>query len=859
MSKFNRHLKENRTLVFLTIFLFLYMSWFSYCGKSDRGEKTAKGGNAKQIAQTNMDLDKKEESRNRPTDAHESAKNIGQKRPVIQEELNRLADKLDRYFQAVQEAVKEIPRDSLDPQAIVDSVGKEPEALFQWVRDHTYLVPYRGVLRGPIGVLMDRLGNSLDRALLLQDLLRLAGWKARLARATLTERQAEQIFRTEESIIKKIGPQSLTSIPTEKINQVLNRFATKYDIDFQRMQNWMAQYLKDQKKLEESFKERVDGQVAFIVRAVENYLNKTRNEDNVEIRTILTDHWWVQLERGDSWFDLDVALPEGQPGKALLPAEKNYEISNLDEALFHRVKIRILAEKWENGIFKESVALDYSLKPYEFIGKQIVLCHIPLNWPKDMMEKGMDLAQFESAVADEKEWLPCLLIDSKKVIQSSLTATGEINKNPEKAQKPTGPGALIGGIMGALGGNEGEKESEKKSQLSAEWLEYEIYAPGRPIQKERRKIFDLVQPVSRKMNQATPQEITPEQKLERGLSLTAVISILPLVGYPSPAFFLEQAASRLIANKSLLIELIRNLDSMGVKELSDKINKFTTLPGPEFSWAWMRSGSFLSGFRTYLDHVNIVNYLRGLRKLPGQVYEIQYGIDIVENGVAPNPYLDSNPFQLRIEQGVLDTNFEALAIKKSGEYVDNTSELFEESKKQGVDWLILNDVDDPKLEKMRLEEYERKAIQENMRSGSAVIAPSSKIPIKGKNHFGWWKVDLKNGSTLGKGGEGRGQADTEYLIMVAAGSINQILLIPCVVKMLGPKADKVNMVLCSLGIIMAFAGSFLFAYYLSDFLLLKTLTGPGWLSLIENDIGWMIMGAGAAVIGWIMEVLGIVT
>jgi len=859
VSKFNRHLKENRILVFLTIFLFLYMSWFSSCGKSDMGEKTEKGRDAKPIAQTTMGLDKKDRSQNRPTEAVESAKKLGQKKPVTQEELNRLADKLDRYFQALQEAAKEIPRDSLDPQAIVDSVGKNPESLFQWVRDHTYLVPYRGVLRGPIGVLMDRLGNSLDRALLLQDLLRLAGWKARLARATLTDRQAQEIFKAEESIVRKIKPQSLTSIPTEKINQILNRFATKYDIDFQPMQKWMAQYLKDQKKLEERFNERIDGQVAFIARATEDYFKKPRNEDNVEIRTILTDHWWLQLERGDTWFDLDVALPEGQPGKALLPAEKNYEIGALDESLFHRVKIRILAEKWENGIFQESVALDYSLKPYQFIGKQIVLRHIPLNWPKDFIEIGMDLAQFESALAEEKEWLPCLWLDSQRIRQSSLTSAGEVNKNPGKSSKPTGVGALAGGMMGALAGNEGEKESEKKSQLSAEWLEYEIYAPGKPIQIERRKIFDLVQPLSRKMNQGTPKEITPEQKLERGLSLGAEISILPLVGYPSPAFFLEHAASRLIANKSLLIELIRNLDSMSPKELSDKINKFTALPGPEFSWAWMRSGSFLSGFRTYLDHVNIVNYLKGLRKLPGQVYEIQYGVDIVENGVAPNPYLASNPFQLRIEQGVLDTNFEAMAIKKSEDDVDNTSELFEESKKQGVDWLVLKDVNDPRLERLRLEEYERQAIQEDIRSGSAVIAPSSKIPIKGKNHFGWWKVDSKNGSTLGKGREGRGQGDTEYLILMAAGSINQILLIPCVVKMLGPKADKVNMVLCSLGIIMAFAGSFLFAYYLSDFLLLKTLTGPGWLSLIESDIGWMIMGAGAAVMGWIMEILGLVT
>ena len=40
------------------------------------------------------------------------------------------------------------PRDTFDPQVIVDNVGKDPAKLFEWVRDNTYLVPYRGALRG---------------------------------------------------------------------------------------------------------------------------------------------------------------------------------------------------------------------------------------------------------------------------------------------------------------------------------------------------------------------------------------------------------------------------------------------------------------------------------------------------------------------------------------------------------------------------------------------------------------------------------------------------------------------------------------------------------------------------------------
>ena len=61
--------------------------------------------------------------------------------------------------------------------------------LFEWVRGSPYWVPYRGSLRGPTGVLMDRLGSSLDRSLLLAELLRTAGHQARLVRAELSERR----------------------------------------------------------------------------------------------------------------------------------------------------------------------------------------------------------------------------------------------------------------------------------------------------------------------------------------------------------------------------------------------------------------------------------------------------------------------------------------------------------------------------------------------------------------------------------------------------------------------------------------------------------------------------------------------
>ena len=109
------------------------------------------------------------------------------------EQRQRLADKLERGFELLEETAQQIPRETFDVDAILAEVGEEPEALFAWVRDNPYWVPYTGSLRGSVGVLMDRLGNSLDRSLLLAELLRRSGHQCRLARAQLSEEQAHQL------------------------------------------------------------------------------------------------------------------------------------------------------------------------------------------------------------------------------------------------------------------------------------------------------------------------------------------------------------------------------------------------------------------------------------------------------------------------------------------------------------------------------------------------------------------------------------------------------------------------------------------------------------------------------------------
>ena len=72
--------------------------------------------------------------------------------------------------------VADLPRAEFDPAVLAAKLGKDPQAHFEWVRDHTWWAPYRGLLRGSKGVMLDCVGSSLDRAVLLGDLLRRAGY-----------------------------------------------------------------------------------------------------------------------------------------------------------------------------------------------------------------------------------------------------------------------------------------------------------------------------------------------------------------------------------------------------------------------------------------------------------------------------------------------------------------------------------------------------------------------------------------------------------------------------------------------------------------------------------------------------------
>ena len=713
--------------------------------------------------------------------------------------------RLKKLFDALEAAQREIPRDTFDPKAIIKKVGRNPVKLFEWVRDETVLVPYQGVLRGPEGVLMDRLGNSLDRALLLHTLLREAGHQARLARGPLSPDQAKELLQGTRPFPRLEQGDAKSAVNT--VDQVLGRYATDYGLDPGEMRKTTNKVKIQQQRMAEDVAQRVEEQTAAIVAAVGLPDASAEDEERARQQLALQDHWWVQLRDKSGWIDLDPTLISAQPNKTLTRAKATMQPQDLGDDFYHTVTIRVIVEIAENGKLKEKQVLGQKLAPYRHLGERIVLRHVPMNWPEDLdLSKVKDpLKRMRDEALKQKEWLPVLTVEKRQIQKYSFNVDGYLidPSEPHANTVRLGKGiqkktrdALesLNDLFGSLPGYSPESESKPTpaprqsiSAATAEWIEYEISVPGRKPQKIRRQIFDLIGPASRVRSLAPAVKFHESHLQERAFALLGETEILPIPNQLSSEFFLHQTVLAFVANQEKLIGLLRDSGKVQLQDLAKQVNEIAYPPGPSYSLAVVRNT--WSRFRrdNYLDRPNIFSYHRTPRLNRQGNLLSRESFDIVANYVAVHPKARVSPFLIRAEQGIIDTNAEAFLAAvncrwrvntRNCSHVENTAEIFEASKMRGIDWLTVRNVQDPDWQALKARNDIRARVEKDLRAGYAVIIPGEvslkdNVPVNT-----WWRVNQINGESLGIGQDGRGTAGAEYLVTMGKviGTIGLVLI-----------------------------------------------------------------------------------
>lgn len=489
------------------------------------------------------------------------------------------ARRLRDLFGLAQAAHNRMPRDTFDIEAVAKPLRGDVSGAHRWVRDHTTWAPYHGVLRGAEGVLMDRVGNTLDRALLLSGLLRANGITTRLAHTLLTDDQASAVLAGLASAPKRTATRGWAL--TESGRPDAEQYAVRAGLDVEALRRGWQEVDRLAADAEAAFRSRVEAQTSGIIRSLGLSQVDAANATATDPRDMARDHWWVQWQHGTVWRDLDPT--QAAIDVALTPARDISDPGRLSPELYHRVTISAVIERLENGVLTTARPLTHTVRAVDTFGKQITLRHTALSWPRDLVvESGRDGgARLSAAVLEQREWLPILSIEGRHVAQASFTDTGAVNAKPGSQVVTTGPKPTEG-LVDALSGETAPGSAD--GVLTAEWIEYEVISPGQEPRQIRREIFDLLGPGARASGHGAPA-LNDTLRETRGLSLLGETEILVLSCDWSPEYVEHLTSSRMLANQAA-VETLATVENLPSRAFQERFERLVPLPSRLFEGAW---------------------------------------------------------------------------------------------------------------------------------------------------------------------------------------------------------------------------------------------------------------------------------
>jgi hypothetical protein len=648
---------------------------------------------------------------------------------------------LESSLRALEDAERSAPRDRWDPDYVASTLGSDPSVLLQWVRDNTSWVPYRGILRGANGVLMDRQGSSLDRAILLATLLETAGHKVRLAYRQRSDSEGqEQVLAMLDNPVRRAAAQ-----PHDLTADGVRAAARQYGVNGEAVVRTVQTFNQAAVDVARTIDARVADQTSRLLRAVvRSDTNRDwmkRFGDAVSARR---EHWWVQLDAGGKWTDLDIDAKEAIP-RSGVEAERIVLLKDLASAgLHHEIVVRVIAEQWSQGGVKERTVMEHALRPADLLGQTIAIHFAPESAIADPTPAPAAATQsqpiksaIETAMGEQRAWWVSLIVGSDLVAGALLERR-----------------AFGGGSFGGLGSAIVAMNGADDRELSAVWLEYEFKVPGDSPELVRRTVFDLIGPAARSGSGPISLTLDASKQIERGLALTTQTELLPVSCRLSSRYVRHLLAENLIRNRNLLRTAVQKFGSASDETVDEAIDSAVPPVSPLYTLALARLDWGSSPQDVFIDRPGLLTaHTRFARQ--GTETVVRSAIDIVGNWIGVSlPVTDA--FALRLAQGVLDTNAEAF-LQPGPLRFDNTADAFISSEF----WVAIQPGDDAAVAELQLSDDVRQRIRNDLAAGNAVVAPKSPVPGEPQPFSGWWRIDPISGDTLGLSASGWGSAAVE--------------------------------------------------------------------------------------------------
>jgi transglutaminase-like putative cysteine protease len=300
---------------------------------------------------------------------------------------------------------------------------------------------YSGVLRGAQGCYAQRAGNALDRALLLAELLRRQKVKVRFARGQLADDRAGQLVDKlfQPAVLPMTTPPAdPTGLPARIRTRATANFAAVH--------------------------------AALPAPPCET---ASRGELLGEVR----EHFWLQIEQGGKWLDLDPTFADLKPGQAPASVEQTYDA--LPAALRQTITVRVVTETFVDGAVQTATPLALELPAQDWLEEHVFLLHQP--------SQGLGHA----VAGTDAPWVPMLVVGND-VHAGKGIAFGLKTRSD---------------VIAALSAD--DQSAPAASPVVAEWLEIELRTPDGRSELHRRALLDRAGAVRRSQGAFTLAQLAP--------------------------------------------------------------------------------------------------------------------------------------------------------------------------------------------------------------------------------------------------------------------------------------------------------------------------------------------------------------
>jgi hypothetical protein len=679
--------------------------------------------------------------------------------------------RLDSFLAGVDRIEGLIDRSSFDVAAIAKKNNYDVDDLFALVRDKMGFQAYQGVLRGALGTLLEGAGNSLDQALLLSSLLQAGGGKreCRFVSGTLSARKAAELVQSMFRQRDQSGTPSLELPPLPDTLRELGISQPEFERRIAEAESAGDAFLEEVRK-------NVDAELRSVVHLLSERKTKLSTDPENDLSQLVAaarNHFWIQINDGKGWTDLDPCFPDSKPGRTYCAPEKTWD--NLD-AECHRLGVKLTLEQLAGGRLRIQTLYQNSRPLADLQGKTVSLTIFP---------EGLDLSglQASSAAGDIAKRIDSLARFQPVVDFGAEREYGrpfDLQGNHYIFQAGSYQAAAEEGFAG-LGRRmrtlrPGTKDQE--TQLAALRLEISLTAPGGAERLFSRDLVDRLDTAGRAAGKfAISSEWQDFERLRMALFLN--FSLLPVCSRFNEDFALSRAFQFLFEKRELLREAVR-LDSgetpTPFSELSGQLDLF---PFHLLALTLLESSGLteiLPGQACgYYAHPALYGFEESLDlSAQGQVV-YRSGYDLMAHGIriALPRGKEADVSSALLSHGLLLSNLESELLKEMNDGIQplSTQAVMKSAANLGTSLLLLQPGEQEKLSTLKIKEKAKALVRKDMESGFLVILPESEVPVEGRPAAAWWRLDPGMSSLIGVTETGRNQALMEMNMIINKFSI----------------------------------------------------------------------------------------